>query len=665
MGERRRILTAIVVSAVALMAAPGPVGAAPAPAERVTTTATVDFGVIGVDAIEAWWGTTLGTPTVPDPTGRLSVTFGLVSDRAALRARARSVSDPTSPDFGVHGTVAEEGAALNASDATIAAVVDWLADRGVGAEIDPTGAAVIAELPVAVAEEAFVTTYGLYPAPDLGPAVVVLTPAVAPTALAPGLAGRVDRVAGAVDVFDTGAGSLGVAPGSPGDPRVRGRSVPTSPVRVPDLVGPTGSVTTASVAGGTPFRTGTPSDACPEAVAFPPGGDPLGLSPGQLRTAYGVDALWEAAGGRGTGARIAVVDTGGYDPADLAAFRDCFGLAGTEITPHLVGTLSAPVELETALDLEVLLGVAPEAERIDWYVGFSPLPSARQIYDLLRHPLEAGRSGGVDPDVVSVSFGFCETQVAGTDLSAAPMADILDQMLETAVAAGVGYFVATGDYGATGCWSTFPEPVRSEADVWWPASSPWVVAVGGTNLTLAPDNTIVSSGVWNDRAYGPPFAAACTACGGGGGTSRFVVRPWYQRGPGVPDGALRTTPDVAAMSDLFPGYLVRWSGAWTAVGGTSAATPLVAAALAVDAAVARRDGRPSTSFVNPRLYDLAVGGDPGGGLRDVVLGDNASQTDVGFPATPDYDVASGLGSPRFDRLLADARARWTPVRFTG
>jgi kumamolisin len=512
---------------------------------------------------------------------------------------------------------------------------------------------------VAVAAEAFGTTYLQYQIAGFPSTVVAVTPAVPPTALAPGLAGRIDRVYGAVGLYDATTGGIlgGTAPSPP-----KPRSTPPAGAPRPATGGPAD--------GGTPWRTGTPTDACPDAAAIEAFGQPVGLSPTQVRTAYGIDALW-AAGGPGAGARIAVASVGFHDPADLDAYRACFGLEGTPVTDHVVGTVLPGVNLETTIDLQRVVSVAPRAARIDLFVGYDAdggsYQPTRQLFEMLANPLDASLTDGEDPDVVSLSYGYCEGYLSAADPGFAPLRDITEQMLTTAAAAGVGVYVASGDYGASGCLDAFPPLEDTEPSVWWPSSAAWVTSVGGTNLTLAPDNAIVTTGGWNDVRYGEPWASACLGCAGGGGYSAATPRPWFQAGaPGAPGGATRLVPDVAAFADLYPGYLHYQGGAWSYVGGTSAAAPITAAAFALQAAIARAEGRPAVGFVNPMLYDLARAGDPAGIVRDILEGTNDAYG-PGYEAGPGYDLVTGLGSPRHDRVLAllRERARVAEVRFVG
>ena len=629
-------LVAIVVLAVGLVVSP-------LATPRTYAAAAVDLGVVGPTAFADFLGAPLGSVTSPAPTTVLHLYLGLVADLGDIAARARAVSDPMSPSYLVHGSVVEEAARANASDGEISAVVSWFATRGVVMRVDPTRSYVQGDVPVGIAGEALGAAIGQYSITGFPADVVALTPVSVPTALAAGLAGKVNRVYGASLVYDTTT-SRPWTPAGVG-PRNRVLSAPEV-------------VALAPAGGGSPWRTGVASDACPAMQALTYQGRPIGLSPGQLRAAYGIDALWSA-GFRGRGSRIAVVDQSLYRTQDLADYRACFGVEGTAITPHIIGTpaLDGGSD-ETTLDLEVMTAIAPEAERIDWYAvntASGVTQSARVLFDMLVAPLDPATTGGVPPDVISSSFGNCEPFLVQEDPGFAPMAELLDQVLETAAAGGVGVFVASFDDGSSGCFRFLPAPEKFQSAVVWPSTSPWVTAVGGTNLALAADNTVVSSGVWNDSSFGQvPTQQQPEVGGGGGGESLGEDRPWYQTGPGVTAGSTRLVPDVAAFSDPLPGYMVVIDGSPGTIGGTSAATPLTAGAFALLASARREIGRPGLGFVNPLLYSLARSGRPvdAATLRDITIGTNDVYGIGVYAATAGFDRATGLGSPRFENLLS-------------
>ena len=182
-----------------------------------------------------------------------------------------------------------------------------------------------------------------------------------------------------------------------------------------------------------------------------------------------------------------------------------------------------------------------------------------------------------------------------------------------------------------------------------PASQPGVTAVGGTSLghgtqTLGPPPV---EQAWNDAVYYSEGA-------GGGGISSTFTMPSYQKALGVVSGSsgtpcataggdCREVPDVSADADPSSGYVV-YQGGWTALGGTSAATPLWAAVLAV---VASADGNTAGyGQLDPALYLLAQQS-PGTYLNDVTTGTIDYNATAGgqYPAMSGYDMATGLGTP--------------------
>jgi len=167
------------------------------------------------------------------------------------------------------------------------------------------------------------------------------------------------------------------------------------------------------------------------------------------------------------------------------------------------------------------------------------------------------------------------------------------------------------------------------AHVDFPASSPHVLACGGTRLESTA-GTVSAETVWNE---GPSSAT-------GGGVSAFFALPSYQSDANVrppsanpPHRIGRGVPDVAGDADPETGYRIRVDGSEFIIGGTSAVAPLWAGLVAL---VNEKLGTPA-GFVNPALY---AQGSAAGAFRDITTGGNGA-----YDATPGWDPCTGWGSP--------------------
>ena len=108
-------------------------------------------------------------------------------------------------------------------------------------------------------------------------------------------------------------------------------------------------------------------------------------------------------------------------------------------------------------------------------------------------------------------------------------------------------------------------------------------------------------------------------------------------------------PDVAAAASNFPGWPVALGGTWLIDGGTSAAAPLVASAMAVLSADLRRRHLPAVGPANGLFYYLAR--HRPSAFWDVIHGNNGFFAKVpAHVARRGYDLASGLGVPQFAEI---------------
>jgi hypothetical protein len=347
---------------------------------------------------------------------------------------------------------------------------------------------------------------------------------------------------------------------------------------------------------------------------------PAGHTAGSLRSAYDV----ARPGSDGAGLTVATVQFSGWDPDDLTTYATTAGLPQPDLVEIAVGAgnprdTADGGDVEVALDQEVLLAAAPKAaQRV--YFGANTTAEAVLVYSRIATDAEAGLV-----DVVSTSWGLCEPDLAD---DAATRASIETQLARI-VAAGATVFAATGDMGAYDCSS--PEAPDSRVAVDYPATSPNVVAVGGTRLAGA-------TGSWTETAWNDPTASGTfQGYAGGGGESSTVPRPTWQAAVNVP-GTGRLVPDVAAVAAPDTGFgMYAASVGWHVRGGTSASTPLVAGHLAAALSSAGRTS--GVGDIHDELYSNPAA------FRDVVSGSNLLHA-----ATTGYDRASGLGSPRWAAL---------------
>ena len=557
---------------------------------------------------------------------KLPLQLGFVANQSGLRGAVKSASDPSSGTYGAYPSLSTLQSRYGASSSKRKAVVNAFKSQGVSAKVDVTHLRATASVTVGKAQKLFGTKWKVY---KTSSGSKVALPA-SPPKLPKGIKGNVDTVAG-MRVQLSGGGS--------------------SAARVAQVAG-----------GGSPTRTGTPAFGCVPSsfpVALASGS---GLYPNQLQAAYGIAPL-HAAGLEGQGARLAIVGEAPTPAADVNTFRTCFGTQGTALKIHNAGSIK-PI-LESSLDAMVASTVAPALSRFDLWVH--PISEsdddgdAEGFLELLAQPLQATANGTPLPHVISVSYGECESVVKPYTAART----LVERQLTATAALGITTVVAAGDTGSSACARGVPAGQLTSADkkpqVSWPASSPWVLAVGGTNLTLGADNSIASTGVWNDTAYPAPFAATA---GGGGGSSTFEQRPWWQPAQSFGSSGKRMVPDVAAFADPSPGYPIvcstgvqgcKGSGQSIAfVGGTSAAAPLVAGMVALWNQQARVQGLPRPGFVPPLLYALAQ--HRPGSFTDVTLGTNALFGGSCCPARAGYDTATGRGSPAAD-VVASALVR--------
>ncbi|MEU3343101.1 S53 family peptidase [Streptomyces sp. NPDC006668] len=554
-------------------------------------------------------------------------------DANGLAAYAKAVSDPSSASYGKYLSADKAQSRFGATKAQVAAVKSWLTAAG----LKVTGVAqhyVCVTGDVAAAEKAFGTQLHNYTEGSK-------------TYRAPAEAATVpDSLKGAV-LTVTG---LDNAPHQPThDDQLPG----------PDALfknsGPFSSYYGSNIATTLPDAYGTK---VPYAVE--------GYTGKQLRAAYGAGTY------TGKGVRVAITDafaspTIAFDAGTYAKKHgDAAWKTGQlkQVVPKNY-TNTGPDDCgasgwydEETLDVEAVHAVAPAAHVT--YVGAASC-QGDDLLDALSKVVDKHLA-----DIVSNSWAGIEADET-PDLAAA-----YDQVFQLGAVEGIGFYFSSGDNGD---------------EVTNPANSAWVTAVGGTSLAVGKgDKYLWETGWGTEKATLSADGKSWTnfpgafAYGAGGGTSKTVAEPFYQKGV-VPDALAkannaagnRVVPDISAIADTNTGFKVgqtqtlpdgsqQYSEYRT--GGTSLATSVIAA---VQALAQEARGGKAIGFANPTIYskfgsklyhdvtdkptgtDLAVARvdfvndvDASGGLAVSVrsLGAHSS-----LSAVKGYDDVTGVGTP--------------------
>jgi hypothetical protein len=290
------------------------------------------------------------------------------------------------------------------------------------------------------------------------------------------------------------------------------------------------------------------------------------------------------------------------------------------------------------------------------------------------------------PQVVSLSWS-----------SSYPLRDesILEDALKNLALSGLSILVASGDSGASGDHSPpvsatdrcRPEdnPLESNKVNNWPIFSPWVTAVGGTQILATreyPEGTEVVASSLTDGGI--------TSGGGFAGSNlpsslysmpvwqkKFAERYLSENNASTFDGFPtkdtpgfnpmgRAYPDISMYAAKFP--ILNIDGNVEVTAGTSLSAPIAAAVFTLANQRLLADGYETIGYANPMIYwmgenctdafkDITVG--------DIRGGDDGTECLWGFPAAPGWDPATGFGSIQFDPFVACAKRYQDEVRSKG
>lgn len=596
---------------------------------------------------------TTGTAVPLDPGRQLALRVYLAK-RPGLAAAAAAVSEPGNPRYAHFLTPAQFNRRYGTTAAQFDSVSTWLAGQGMTITartphyigVTATVAQVDAAFDTQVSE--FVT---VVIDPKLGPQTYREPGVVGGFSVPARLAGDIVSVTGISEIELRGGGAEQAAT-TPG--RARTRTAADTDFRCSQYWGQYTRPIPAAYG-----HTTAPTELC-------------GYTPNQIRQAYGLASSPYT----GRGATIAII-LNGHVPGTLADSNRFFANHGLpefapgqyveDIGPNVARSCAELDEpagdtLETAIDVQSAHLAAPGARIV--YVGvdcaINPGGNLRTWLDGAMRVVDQHLA-----DIVSGSFGMTDSALAPADM--APW----EQILQQGALEGIGFNFSTGDEGGVG-------DVHNSH---FPASSPWVTAVGGTSLAIGEDGSVVGDHMWgtrlasiNEAGTGYDEAPPGEFTGGtGGGVSTVFAQPGYQE-PVVPTSlatdngtarAARVVPDISAnagnawligATDMFgenEGYVELPGG-----GGTSGSAPLIAGMLA---SAMQAAGHP-LGFANPALYRLngstalrdILPVDPADppialGRRSYDIMDPSKLTTFGLndtlTAAVGFDNGTGLGAP--------------------
>ena len=314
----------------------------------------------------------------------------------------------------------------------------------------------------------------------------------------------------------------------------------------------------------------------------------------------------------GTGQSLGLLEFGGTDLADLTTYYTNAHqtnkvpvtlLSVDGVTTSCLASAGCD-DTEQTIDMTQALGMAPGLANLIMFIGNgNPLDDAGILNSMATHT----------PLCAQLSSSWLWRP-------ADPTTD--DPYFEQFAAQGQNFFQAAGDSGK---W-------RSGQFV-WPADNQYITAVGGTDLT-----TTGAGGKWASET-------AWSGSGGGISTDSISIPSWQvttAAGCTNCSQTLRNGPDVSANSNYtFYVCADQTSCSANLYGGTSFATPMWAAYLALANEYAIHAGGKAFGFINPTLYEIGLSKNYTKLFHDITSGSSSP----GYPATVGYDLVTGWGSP--------------------
>ena len=329
------------------------------------------------------------------------------------------------------------------------------------------------------------------------------------------------------------------------------------------------------------------------------------LTPKDLQTAYNFLPLYNS-GINGNGQSVAIVVAHGDQnlQQDVNAFDSYYNLSALTNGSNLIieepfgSPSSYPINwtYETALDVEMVHSLAPNAK-----IYLIVAPNDSWLFQTVNYTVN-----NIPVNTISLSWGSSELDYSQQSIN------YVNSIFQYAQSKGINIFVASGD---TGAYNSYNVP-----NVNFPASSPNVIAVGGTTLSIYSNGDYKSEIGWN---------------GSGGGQSQFFTRPVFQ--PNI--SSYRMVPDVAF--DAGTPVCVYVNSGWTALYGTSLAAPSWAA---IDSLI-NQNINGDEGFLDNHLYSLF------NNVGNLVFNNITSGCNNLYCADGKYNEVTGLGSPKVYQLV--------------
>jgi hypothetical protein len=410
------------------------------------------------------------------------------------------------------------------------------------------------------------------------------------------------------------------------------------------------------------------------------------LTADKLANLYSMSPLYKH-GDLGQGITVALFEQADYADSNITTFTSCYGINPSITRVPVDGGAGGTQTSEVVLDIEVVAGLVPDANILVYEGNPNTATSAIDTYATILQQDQA--------QVVSSSWRLqCEPVVG------AAQAQAYGYVFQAMAAQGQSMIASSGDQGSESCVDHVGPPGTPASPTYdlslnALAGQPFVTAAGGTEI-LNSDPGVQQ--IWNGTGvdgsgYPAPFSAYPGDQASSGGISDIWPMPSWQVGfdtsgnssgspCGAPTGSFcREVPDVSALAGN-PRYAVYDSlkcptGQWCGDGGTSAAAPQWAAltALADENATGHRLG-----LLNPALYQIDR--TTPSAFTDITVGQNNYLAQSGTPnnytctyggqsgqscyqATVGYDMASGLGTPVGNILVAALDSGYTMAAADG